>query len=208
ALTDQFGTHVAAPHNVRVNCHDITLEAQAWQGTSGLQLMLYGSDSNKQRLVQYLTLLCFNANDNFLPLDTYFLAWAKGKYTVRYRHIDPFPQDVAQQLLDDICQLYQSMLSAPVPAFIDLTLALLDGFEKWQKNHDDGMSFSYWLTSEDGASCWQNALKGGYMTASLNDDPYVRWFFPTGLAMSDFPAQPLANVFTPLYLNRKDKKVK
>ncbi|MBU2977149.1 exodeoxyribonuclease V subunit gamma [Alteromonas sp. C1M14] len=208
ALTDKFGTHMAKPHTISVDCNGLILEAQAWQGAEGLQLMLYGGDNNKQHLMQYLTLLCFNANGNALPLDTYFLKWTKGQFNVHCRHYEPFPTDVAQHLLMEICKLYQSFLTAPVPAFIDLTVSLLEAFAKWQKSHDDGLMFSQWLLSEDGQARWQSCLASSYMKIGLNEDAYVRWFFPNGLDVSHFPSQPLCHVFEPLLLNKKDKKLK
>lgn len=206
-LSSSLGLHVAEQNYVSADLGELQLEAGAWLGSDGLKMLHYGSQNAKRMMAQYLTLLCFNANGNDLPLQVFYLKWTKGQAELRQATWQPVMMEEAQQRLEEIGALYRQVLSEPVPCFAGLAVELTKKYTGGRKKEKPQIPLSQWLSSTEGLKTWENALDSGFMQASINDDPYVRWFFPQGLLPDQFPCEAAERFFVPLLLNQKDGKV-
>ncbi|MBD3584233.1 exodeoxyribonuclease V subunit gamma [Salinimonas sp. HHU 13199] len=199
SVSEAIDLSSAQAQMMQVSHHGITLSARVWVMPDKLVLWHSGSQNTKRKVEQFLTLLVWSANGAELPLEVYFLTWAKGVPAPRKAIMAPVDPQRASQLLARFVALYADIHCAPVPCYADVALTLIkkapeQSLEQWQ--HNEGATFE-----------WQKLWQGSLAAPGIKDDNYVKWFFPDGMSLDALPLDTLDALYRPLSENYKEKKV-
>ncbi len=207
ALFQSLGLHVVEQNVMQVESQQHIIEARAWQGGDGLQMLHYGSQNTKRSVEQYLTLLCFNANGNALPLNVHFIKREKGEAKIYKQVYQPVPAELAKRRLDMMMSAYLKILQSPVPDFADIGAGLAQKYTGGPSGRQckiPDIGFDEWLMSARGVMAWDAVLdNGSEFRKSISEDPYSRWFFPLGIQQPQCDLGLVLDFYVPLRLGSK-----
>ncbi len=206
-LFQSMGLHMAEQNVAQVESQGHTIEARAWLGSGGLQMLHYGSQNTRRSVEQYLTLLCFNANGNELPLNVHYIKREKGESTIYKQVYQPVAAELAQRRLDMMMAAYLKILQSPVPDFCDIGAGLAQKYTGGPSGRQckiPDIAFDEWLASPRGVMAWDGVLDSSSdFQKSIVDDPYSRWFFPLGIQQSQCDLNLVLDFYVPLRIGSK-----
>ncbi|QJR82336.1 exodeoxyribonuclease V subunit gamma [Alteromonas pelagimontana] len=179
--------------------HQCTVEAKAWTDGLTLKHMHVGKQHVQRLLSQFLTMLVFNASGRALPLEAYYLSWKSDKFTIRRASFSAFSSEEAQHLLAQYEAVFTKAHQGPYLGFADIAIAAL--------NAAQDQLLSDWVTTPKATQMWQQLAEGqSQQQKGLNEDDYVKWFYPNGIALTDIPLADIEALFLPLMQCHGDKK--
>ncbi len=176
------------------------LSATVWEEESRLVLYHYGSQTTQRLVEQILTTRLFNLNNVQKSMEVYALKWSDGKASVYKSVIDPVEADQASVLIHSALTMIQCASCKPYPCFAGLAHELLKKLPQDQR-------LSEWCDSIEGTVHLANQLNGQGTISGLNQDPYVRLFYPAGLASEELPLTDMQTLYSAMPLDIKSKKV-
>ncbi len=199
SVSEAIDLSAAHEQEFQITDNGITVGARVWMMPDKLVLWHSGSQNTKRKVEQFLTQLICCANGPQLPLEVYFLTWAKGVSAPRKAIMAPVEPQTATRLLARFIALFEQLHCQPVPCYADVALTLIKKARE--------QSLVQWQHHDDALFEWQKLWQGSIAAPGIKDDHYAKWFFPDGMALDALPLDTMDELFRPLSENYKEKKV-
>ncbi|MCW8108230.1 exodeoxyribonuclease V subunit gamma [Alteromonas ponticola] len=199
-LFDAIGLANGQQISLNIEVEEVQLTANVWEEDVRLVAYHYGTQSIQRIMEQLLTALSCNMGGISKPLEVYSVKWSGGEASIYKAVIPPQEPEVAADILKRVTSFMQRAASRPLPAFASVSHALL---KKLPQEQD----FADWYESYEAKAIVASQLNGQGLISGLNQDPYVRLFYPAGLEHGLLPITEMLNVFSALALDLKSKKV-
>ncbi|NMH61204.1 exodeoxyribonuclease V subunit gamma [Alteromonas ponticola] len=198
-LTDALALGMIEPQIIDVLVDGVQLSAQVWEDAERLVVYHYGSQTVQRTIEHVITARMCNVLNKMQPLEVYSLQWSGGEASVYKAVIPPEPSESAEQHLKLAVALMKQASEMPFPAFAELAHELIKKLPSQQR-------LTEWCDSFEAKAILTQQLQGQGMLSGLNQDPYVRLFYPSGLNESVLPLDEMQRVFTSLTLDVKSRK--
>ncbi|MCW8090260.1 exodeoxyribonuclease V subunit gamma [Alteromonas sp. ASW11-130] len=199
-LFESIGFADGAEKKVERQIEGVQLTATVWEESTRLVAYHYGAQSVQRIIEHTLTARLCNAAHIHKPLELYSLRWNGGEASVYKSVINPEESTNAEAHITPSILLMQRAAQMPFPAFAGLSQELLKKLPQEQSLKD-------WCDSFEAKTILANQINGQGMISGLNQDPYVRLFYPLGLNQGVLPLTEMENTFSVLALDLKSKKV-